>query len=262
MIGWTPVEILCEERSGSHLKKKLTLCAKHVQTGERSNKDFDTIILAIGRKPATRLLNLKNAEVLIEDDTHKIWVDSQDMTTTEDVFALGDCASQRLSTPSTLINFNGVAYQAGLNLSKRLYHGHIDSMEYDQVLPRFLLTYPHSYACVGLSEEDAVIEHGETNIDVYHSRSIPLQYQLGNRYKTVCYAKMITLKSEDERIVGLHYLGPNAGDVMQGYVLALKLKARKVDMDSMINIHPTSAEIFSRMSKTFEESDLVLNSTC
>lgn len=73
---------------------------------------------------------------------------------------------------------------------------------------------------------------------------------------------MITLKSEDERIVGLHYLGPNAGDVMQGYVLALKLKARKVDMDSMINIHPTSAEIFSRMSKTFEESDLVLNSTC
>lgn len=136
--------------------------------------------------PVPYILDLPNAyvsaEVLIEDDTHKIWVDSQDMTTTEDVFALGDCASQRLSTPSTLINFNGVAYQAGLNLSKRLYHGHIDSMEYDQVLPRFLLTYPHSYACVGLSEEDAVIEHGETNIDVYHSRSIPLQYQLGNRY--------------------------------------------------------------------------------
>ncbi len=56
--------------------------------------------------------------------------------------------------------------------------------------------------------------------------------------------------------------GLNAGDIMQGFVLALKLKAKKSDMDSMYMMHPTGAECFSRMTKTLEETDFVLSSTC
>lgn len=65
---------------------------------------------------------------------------------------------------------------------------------------------------------------------------------------------MLTLKTESERIIGMHYLGPNAGEIMQGFVLALKLKATKADIDSIIAIHPTCAEIFTRMTKDSEES--------
>jgi len=74
------------------------------------------------------------------------------------------------------------------------------------------------------------------------------QCRYGDRY----YAKLITLKPEDERVIGLHYLGPNAGEVVQGFVLAFKFKATKADFDSMNAIHPTCAEIFSKMSKLDE----------
>lgn len=46
-----------------------------------------------------------------------------------------------------------------------------------------------------------------------------------------------------ERIVGFHYLGPNAGEVTQGFALGVKLKATKEDFDSLIGIHPTCAEV-------------------
>lgn len=49
-------------------------------------------------------------------------------------------------------------------------------------------------------------------------------------------------------VQGLHYLGPNAGEVMQGYAVALRLGATKDDFDDTVGIHPTSAELFTDMS--------------
>lgn len=53
---------------------------------------------------------------------------------------------------------------------------------------------------------------------------------------------MLCDKARDEEIVGIHYLGPNAGEVMQGFTLALKCKATKAMLDTVIGIHPTTAE--------------------
>jgi len=119
------------------------------------------------------VLSLYETDVLLDERTSKIWVDSRDMTTAEDIFAIGDCASGRPSgTP--------LAYQAGITLSKRLFEGSSSVIDYNQTLPKFLLT-PVEYACIGLSEEAAYIEHGEPRVQVYHSRFQPLQYQLSNR---------------------------------------------------------------------------------
>jgi pyruvate/2-oxoglutarate dehydrogenase complex dihydrolipoamide dehydrogenase (E3) component len=51
-------------------------------------------------------------------------------------------------------------------------------------------------------------------------------------------------------VVGLHYLGPNAGEVTQGFAIALRLKATKLDFDSCIGIHPTCAELFTTLTIT------------
>jgi len=60
------------------------------------------------------------------------------------------------------------------------------------------------------------------------------------------------------RILGLHYLGPNAGEVMQGFGLALKMGATKADLDELVGIHPTTAKIFTTMTITkAEQSELV-----
>jgi len=49
--------------------------------------------------------------------------------------------------------------------------------------------------------------------------------------------------------VGLHYLGPNAGEVTQGYAVALRLGATKYDFDSTVGIHPTTSENFTTLDK-------------
>lgn len=46
-----------------------------------------------------------------------------------------------------------------------------------------------------------------------------------------------------EKVIGFHYLGPNAGEVTQGFTLGLKMGATKSDFDAMIGIHPTCAEV-------------------
>lgn len=44
-------------------------------------------------------------------------------------------------------------------------------------------------------------------------------------------------------MIGFHYLGPNAGEVTQGFGLGIRLGATKNDFDSLIGIHPTTAEV-------------------
>ena len=65
-----------------------------------------------------------------------------------------------------------------------------------------------------------------------------------------CLAKLVCLKSEAERVVGFHFVGPSAGEVMQGFALAMKLGAKKEDFDDLVGIHPTDAEAFCAMDVT------------
>ena len=71
-----------------------------------------------------------------------------------------------------------------------------------------------------------------------------------DRPENVCYAKLIVNVKDDERIVGFHYMGPNAGEVTQGFAGMMKLKATKADMENVVGIHPTCAEIFTTMNVT------------
>ncbi|ODM90591.1 Thioredoxin reductase 1, cytoplasmic [Orchesella cincta] len=64
------------------------------------------------------------------------------------------------------------------------------------------------------------------------------------------------------RVVGFHYLGPNAGEVTQGFAVALRLGATKADFDSTIGIHPTTAETFTTMSITKSSGASATKSGC
>ena len=58
------------------------------------------------------------------------------------------------------------------------------------------------------------------------------------------YVKAICHKSDNNNVVGLHYLGPNAGEVMQGFAVAIKLGMKLEDLQRTVGIHPTNAEEF------------------
>ncbi|ESP04447.1 hypothetical protein LOTGIDRAFT_79558, partial [Lottia gigantea] len=77
---------------------------------------------------------------------------------------------------------------------------------------------------------------------VYHSNFMPLEWTVPHREENVCYAKLVCLKTEKERVVGFHVLGPNAGEITQGYSIAMRKGATKEDFDMTIGIHPTCSE--------------------
>src|SRR5690349_9046030 len=77
---------------------------------------------------------------------------------------------------------------------------------------------------------------------VYHAYFKPLEWTVVHREDNACYAKVICNKKDNERIVGIHFLGPHAGEVIQGFALAMTCKATKEDLERTVGIHPTVAE--------------------
>ena len=72
---------------------------------------------------------------------------------------------------------------------------------------------PLEYGCIGLSEEDAQQKYPE-DIVVYHTIFKPLEWNfLDSHAGDACFAKLVVVYST-RRIVGLHYLGPHAGEVV------------------------------------------------
>jgi len=74
---------------------------------------------------------------------------------------------------------------------------------------------PLEYGAIGLSEEDAIELYGQENIKVYHSTFKPLEWNFYEEHlKDSCYSKLVVNVKDCDRVVGLHYLGPNAGEVI------------------------------------------------
>lgn len=93
-------------------------------------------------------------------------------------------------------------------------------------------------------------KYGAENLEVFHTHFKPYEKGVTERDVEDCYAKLICVLNENLRVVGFHYLGPNAGEVTQFAALALKFKATKEDFNKLVGIHPTSAELFTNMTVT------------
>ena len=102
---------------------------------------------------------------------------------------------------------------------------------------------PLEYGCVGYTEEDAIKQFGDENIEVYHTEFRPLEWMFNKaRPEFSCYVKLICLKSENEKVIGFHILCDNAGEITQGFTIAIKMGATKEVWDNSVGIHPTIAE--------------------
>lgn len=103
---------------------------------------------------------------------------------------------------------------------------------------------PIEYGCMGYSEEDAIEKFGGIeNLKIYHTLFKPLEWNFYESHDAdYGYIKLITLRNEEEKIVGFHYLGPHAGEVTQGYAVAIAMGAKKSDFAKTVGIHPTYAE--------------------
>lgn len=209
--------------------------------GKIESEVYDTVVLAVGRKPIIEDVHVENAGVKLHEKSGFVLTDDYDRTNVDNIYCIGDLAEGRPElTP--------VAIQAGRYLAKRLFAGSLKKCDYQNVATTIFT--PLEYGACGLSEEDAIQKYGEDNIEIYHSNFTPLEATVPHRLDNGCYVKLICNKLDKERVIGMHIIGPSAGEVIQGYALAFKTGATKEHFDELIGIHPTNAEVFTTLDKT------------
>jgi thioredoxin reductase (NADPH) len=208
---------------------------------ETIEEEYNTVLFAIGRDACTNTIGIDKAGVMLNPRNGKVICDEKEQTNVPHIYAIGDILDGELElTP--------VAIQAGRLLAKRLYGNGTKITDYTNV-PTTVFT-PLEYGCIGLSEEDALAKYGAADIEIYHSHFTALETTVAHRDDNAGYVKLVCVKSLNERVVGFHYLGPNAGEVTQGFGLGIKMGATKTDFDELIGIHPTNAEVFTTLSIT------------
>ena len=216
--------------------------------GRVESGEYDTVLIATGRDVCTKEMGLDTTGVALNPKNGKIKTVNE-QTNVPHIYAIGDVIDgDALSPPSALTELTPVAIQAGKLLADRLYNGKLEQMDYAGV-PTTVYT-PLEYGCVGLTEEEAEAKLGADNLEVYHSYFKPLEWTVPHRGDNACYAKLLCDKNDDERVVGLHVCGPNAGEMTQGFAVALKCGAKKADFDRTVGIHPTNVEQFTTLHVT------------
>lgn len=213
---------------------------------EMGSDVFDTVLCATGREPCTKDLHLCCARVM-RTAQGKI-ATFREQTSQPNIYALGDCAAiDRVAVP---LELTPVAIQAGKLLADRLYGGSSIQMDYTNVAT--CVFTPIEYGCVGLTEEQAIAEFGESKVEVYHQVFQPLEFALPklaeNTIGPSCYCKVVCNMAQNARVVGFHFLAPHAGEVTQGVALAMRKGVTKEDLDACVGIHPTVAEIFTTLT--------------
>lgn len=204
--------------------------AVRVETDDgQSHGPFAQVLFATGRAPNTQGLNLDAAGIDIDKRGHVV-VDEWQATSREGVYAVGDLTPQPKLTP--------VAIAAARRLMDRLFGGVSDSkLELPQV-PTVVFAHP-PVASVGLSEEAAREEHGEA-VTVHRAEFRPMLQALSDGHRR-CLFKLVCT-GEDERVIGLHLIGPGSDEILQGFAVAMRMGMRKRDLRDTLAIHPTSAE--------------------
>jgi glutathione reductase (NADPH) len=201
-----------------------------LENGEK--KETDAVFYATGRKPLTDNLGLENVAVECRENG-SIIVDKYYRTAEPSVFAIGDVKGGIELTP--------VALAEGMALVKTIFDGLDSSVDYNYVATA-VFSQPN-YATVGLTEEEARAEYDD--IDVFRSKFRHMKHTLsGNKEQT--FMKLLVDKSSD-KVVGVHMVGADAAEIIQGLAVALKAGATKAIFDETIGIHPTAAEEFVTM---------------
>ena len=195
--------------------------------------ETDLVLYATGRRPNLAGLGLQNTDVTL-DDKGFVEVDKQYQTADAAIFAIGDVTPTVQLTP--------VALAEGMALARRLYQpADYRPVDYDDIATA-VFCIPN-IATLGLTEEQAR-ERGHT-LKVYESRFRAMRNTMAGRSEQ-SFMKLVVDKATD-RVLGVHMIGPEAGEIIQGLSVAVKAGATKAVFDATLGIHPTAAEEFVTM---------------
>ena len=200
-----------------------------VETDKEDYSSVDALLWAVGRKPSISDLELERTKIT-RDKNNFIQVNQYQTTKDPGIHAIGDIVGNHELTP--------VAIAAGRVLSDRLFGGkENERLEYENI-PTVIFAHP-PVGTVGMNEKEARATHGN-KVKIYEANFVSLRHSLiGISSKAM--VKLVCLGKE-EIVIGCHIVGQGADELLQGFAVAIKMGAKKKDLDNTVAIHPTLAE--------------------
>ncbi|GAA5802352.1 hypothetical protein HPULCUR_007816 [Helicostylum pulchrum] len=200
--------------------------------GQKGELEVDCVLWAVGRAANTKELNIEAVGVKL-DDKQQIVVDEYQNTTTKNIYSLGDVIGKAELTP--------VAIAAGRKLSDRLFGGSQfahSKLDYTNI-PTVIFSHP-TIGTIGYTEPEAREKFGDENIKTYVTRFGNMYFSVLDEKEPTAYKLIVSGK--EEKVVGLHIIGRDSDEILQGFGVAIRMGATKADFDSCVAIHPTSSE--------------------
>ncbi len=189
----------------------------------------DVVFFATGRKANTASLNLQQIGISTRTNG-QISVDREQQTSVPNIYAVGDVCNADNLTP--------VAIREGHYLVNRLFNGGDQYPEYDYI-PTTVFSQPEIATC-GLTEAKA--RELYPHISCFTSTFRAMKYAM-SEVNEKTFMKLV-VNSENDQVLGIHVVGADGGEMIQGFAVALKQGLTKSQLNSTIGIHPTSAEEF------------------
>ena len=192
----------------------------------------DTVLYATGRAPNTRGLGLEDVGVLL-GPRGEVLVDAHYRSNLPSIFALGDVTDRLQLTP--------VALAEAMVLVDQLFGKGLRRLDYE-FIPTAVFTHPN-LGTVGYTETQARERFG--TVRTYLSEFKSLKHTLsGSSERTLM---KLVVDDASDRVIGLHMVGAEAGETVQGFAVAMKAGVTKAVFDATVGIHPTAAEEFVTM---------------
>jgi glutathione reductase (NADPH) len=198
----------------------------------------DVVLCGTGRLPNTSDLGLEEVGVAL-NDRGAVIVDEFSESSVPGIYAVGDCTDRRALTP--------VALAEAMAFVETVFKSNPTSMSYSNV-PSAVFSQP-SVGTVGLTEGEA--RSSGFDVQIFRSTFRPMVHTLSGRDERTMM-KLVVDRTSD-RVLGVHMVGPDAGEIIQGMAVALTCGATKAQFDATIGIHPTAAEEFVTMRTPVDE---------
>ena len=207
----------------------------HVVLKDSTSIETDLVFAAIGRKPNTEYINIKELGVDL-NERGGIIVNDHYQSSIKNIYAVGDVIDRLALTPVAI-------YEAKVCIN-HLYGDASENIDYANV-PSVVFSHP-ALAQVGLTEKEAR-ERVNGTIDIYESKFTPMRYAVTS-IASNSYIKMLVERDTD-RVLGLHIVDKDAAEIIQGLAVGMTQKLTKKQLDDTIAVHPTVAEEFVLMTK-------------
>jgi glutathione reductase (NADPH) len=199
----------------------------HVAMTGCDDLEVDQLLFAVGRRPNTAGLGLEAAGVEMGDGG-KVKVDADNRTSVPSIFAVGDVTDRVQLTP--------VAIREGQAFADTFFGKKPHQVDYACV-PSAVFSHP-PLAGVGMTEGQAREKLGQ--VRTYTSDFRAMKNVLAGRNERSLYK--LVVDGSNDRIVGIHMIGPDAPEILQAAAIAVKARLKKADFDATVALHPTMAE--------------------